>query len=43
MTVQVMRVAIEYIKMQILPPVSFAVFLAVECGVLYGLFRAIVR
>jgi hypothetical protein len=38
-----MKMAIDYIKLQIIPPVSFGVFLGVEGIVLYGLFRAIVR
>jgi hypothetical protein len=37
-----MKSAIHYIKWQLLPPVSFAMFLAVEGAVLYGLFRAMV-
>jgi len=38
-----MKDAIEYIRLQIIPPVSFGMFLAVEGVVLYGLFRAIVQ
>ena len=37
-----MRVTIDYIRFQVIPPVSFGLFLAVEGIVLYGLYRAIV-
>ncbi len=38
-----MNTAFTYIKWRVIPPVSFAMFLAVEGVVLYGLFRAIVQ
>jgi hypothetical protein len=41
--VQSMKCAIDYIKLQVVPPVSFGLFLAIEGIVLYGLFRAIVQ
>jgi hypothetical protein len=37
-----MKVTIDYIRFQLCPPVSFALFLAIEGIVLYGLYRAIV-
>jgi hypothetical protein len=33
---------IDYIRLQVIPPVSFGFFLAVEGMVLYGLYRVIV-
>jgi hypothetical protein len=37
-----MKSTIDYIRVQVMPPVSFGFFLAVEGVVLYGLYRAIV-
>jgi hypothetical protein len=33
---------IDYIRFQVIPPISFGLFLTVEVIILYGLYRAIV-
>ena len=33
----------DYIRFQVLPPVSFAMFLVIEGIVVYGLFRAVIH
>jgi hypothetical protein len=37
-----MKMTINYIRFQLIPPVSFGLFLAIEAIVLYGLYQAIV-
>jgi len=38
-----MKSAISYIRTQVIPSISFGVFLTIEGVVIYGLYRAIVR
>lgn len=38
-----MKTAINYIKFQVYPSITFGVFVCIEAIIIYGLYRAIVR